>query len=83
MKNPKSILPWKGTCFDDFQSDKKDIINAGYTNICGEIEDFDYILQACNNFPRAIELLKNAADWDLIGSEIGIEINEFLNSLEQ
>ena len=47
-------------------------------------EDHKYFLQACNNFPRAIELLKKIIEIIDPNSDDFIElgINEFLKEIE-
>jgi len=78
MLQPKSKLPWQinydnykrtdeDKCFYSLASG-----NSVFDNIlCGNIEstisyfdteDIDYLIQACNNFPEAINLLKIAKE---------------------
>jgi len=53
-------------------------------------EDFQYLKQACNNFPKAIELLKEFIfEWENSGSpkydldKLSDKVQEYLKSLEK
>lgn len=93
MKEPKSKLPWKGEDIDDLKSNNKKIIDTGYSNADCLPEDFDYIIQACNNFPKAVELLKESVlQLEYLNSferehgttnKVLLMLSEFLKSLEE
>ena len=61
MKEPTYELPWK---IDEQVDPWRDRIRSakGETIVMdiGALQDIEYILQACNNFPKAIELLEQA-----------------------
>lgn len=68
MKEPKSKLPWKLFNNDEDQcwieSGKKPFEFAVVEmEEAACLEDAEYIVQACNNFPKAIELLKKAEEF--------------------
>lgn len=102
---PKSSLPWKdegiysGNHKNFYEEAESLYIDSGdgYTVITNDYDfalmkeqDRKYMLQACNNFPKAIELLREAADrfssaaWDEnvgIYSDYSKQIEEFLDTL--
>ncbi len=75
MKEPKSKLPLKE--IKDAKGKEMAFIHS--------LKDTKYILQACNRFPKAIELLKESLG--MLSREgyqvlLGKDIEEFLKSLE-
>ena len=91
MKQPISKLPWTiethiqhdkkyqkvvhvGDVVNDY--DNTVISNETYYPTGAVKEDIECIVQYCNNFPKAIELLKS------LGSLPESEVYEFLKSLE-
>jgi hypothetical protein len=101
---PSSELPWKfehyepdfGDAYDrvtDVNNSTWDVMNnKDYYSASVDVKDMKYIVQACNNFPKAIELLKelelslDAASWDLNSGILKTksnQITEFLKSLEK
>jgi uncharacterized protein CbrC (UPF0167 family) len=92
MLQPSSELPWIGEDFDDLKSNDSTtyICDSGHNNIFCEAEDFQYLKQACNNFPKAIKLLKEFIfEWENSGSpkydldKLSDKVQEFLKSLEK
>lgn len=67
MGQPASALPWKidepqpfmpmGIIKDD--EDGEGIVEST-TGTEDERQDFDYIVEACNNYPKAVDLLREA-----------------------
>lgn len=60
MKEPKSKLPWKRGQSDNILNDELNntVIRAEFSyELVYDDKDINYMLQACNNFPKAIELL--------------------------
>jgi hypothetical protein len=98
MKEPKSELPWKFEDVEQISYYKKtysrvvasnrgswDVMNnLDYYPDPVEKEDMEYIVQACNNFPKAIELLKESKSFKrIIDYERWIKgVEEFLKSIE-
>jgi hypothetical protein len=96
MLEPYSKLPWK--IYNSNPTDDSVIINNKKEEVLGtsewirlEEQDLEYIIQSCNNFPKAIELLitinnhyNNVEnyDWDKKENDIHKIIEEFLNSLK-
>jgi predicted nucleotide-binding protein (sugar kinase/HSP70/actin superfamily) len=85
---PKSLLPWSIT------NETNELVDAGYYSIFGATHDDTattdevdgkYIVQACNNFPKAIELLKESKSFKRIADyEKWIKkVEEYLKSLEE
>lgn len=62
MKTPKSKLPWK-----QGPSYVGEIYSTSFSTetVCKHLydEDTEYIIQACNNFPKAIQLLRDTKDY--------------------
>lgn len=60
MKQPKSALPWN--LGDSAKANTSaDIECKGWVVVMGEDimqQDAEYIVEACNNYPKAVELLK-------------------------
>lgn len=83
MKEPKSKLPWKLRADTLENEEGVSIIwgdRYGSGEIEGETEDLEYILQACNNFPKAIQFLKDTRNYY---NPSNIEmIDEFLKEIE-
>ncbi len=85
MKTPLNPLPW-----ETFDSAGNITIESshpfGEDCVCMELykQDAEYLVQACNNFPRAIELLKKIIEIIDPNSDDFIElgINEFLKEIE-
>jgi hypothetical protein len=93
MLKPKSLLPWSIT------NETDELVDASYYSIFGATHDDTattdevdgkYIVQACNNFPKAIELLKEFIfEWENSGSpkydldKLSDKVQEFLKSLEK
>lgn len=95
MLEPKSKLPWSIT------NETNELVDASYYSIFGATHDNtaitdevdgNYIVQACNNFPKAVELLKRFGWYlDSINTQHDLEglnnwnktIKEFLKSLEK
>ena len=92
MKKPKSELPWRfehcekyDRVVDANNSTWDDVMNnLDYYPDPVEKEDMEYIVQACNNFPKAIELLKESKSFKrIIDYERWIKrVEEFLKSIE-
>lgn len=93
MLEPKFKLPWSIT------NETNELVDASYysifsathdnTAITDEV-DGNYIVQACNNFPKAVGLLKEFIfEWENSGSpkydldNLSDKIQEFLKSLEK
>lgn len=91
MLEPKVKLPWKyGSRYYIINEDNEQLLNID-NNPFLSFKDCDYIIQSCNNFPKAIELLKTINnhynnvenyDWDKKENNIHKIIEEFLNSLK-
>ena len=81
MKEPKSKLPFRAKGLAGWILDEKS------TYVCEVKHDVDreYIVQACNNFPKAIELLQWLIDQDgnKYNGDNYTKINRFLKSLEE
>ena len=86
MKEPKSKLPWK---IDEPGPYMHIMINSAdewpvLDVVSMQFEDKEYTVQACNNFPKAVELLElfrtsfSAED----RRKNYLKIEEFLKSLE-
>lgn len=89
MRQPKSELPWIGEDFDDLKSHNNTnyICDSGYNNIFCEPEDFQYLKEACNNYPKAIELLKLCSLYIDNVKNVSIDnvqpkLDEFLKQIE-
>jgi hypothetical protein len=97
MLKPNSELPWKfesykpdfGDGYDritDVNNSTWDVMNnKDYYSASVDVKDMKYIVQACNNFPKAIELLKESKSFKrIIDYERWIKrVEEFLKSLEK
>lgn len=89
MKKPKSELPWKANeCKDDIvdQKDTPLYTSADCPGGCYfyEKEDVEYIVQACNNFPKAIELLRLYHKGATCKEKLYLsEVGEFLKEIEK
>jgi hypothetical protein len=93
MKQPKSKLP-----FQIIGEPCPILQDVNERTVCDDMytRDAEYIVEACNNYSKAIELLKRSKqDLDLLMSTIGhprtpdggksklqIEIEKFLKSIE-
>jgi len=80
MKKPDS-LPWKKSTsyyLEDCIEGSDDYIIA---ERFGDAEEQEYCIKACNDFPKAIELLKLCSDTSGY-PKINNKIKEFLNRLE-
>lgn len=96
MKEPFNELPWRLVDNDELYSTSQKLLSSGdeHSVWFESIKDADYCLQACNNFPEAISLLKTlkedaelalSGDWDK--SDSGFEaqitlIDRLLNKIE-
>lgn len=87
MKQPISKLPFKHECS---LSETINILGSNYTGSVGNInskKDLEYIVEACNNYPKCIELLTECLirmELSRISNDEDIveQVNEFLNSIE-
>ena len=88
MLQPKSLLPWS------IANETDELVDANYYSIFGATHDDTattdevdgkYIVQACNNFPKAIELLEEYQSIKIVGDLIKFDkkVEEFLKSLEK
>ena len=83
MKEPISKLPWNN------DNDIEVLLDADNGGVGHEFyeQDVKYIVQACNNFPKAIELLHKATGSNYLSQglvdELHEEINTFLTQLEE
>jgi predicted nucleotide-binding protein (sugar kinase/HSP70/actin superfamily) len=88
MLQPKSLLPWSIT------NETDELVDASYYSIFGATHDDTattdevdgkYIVQACNNFPKAVELLEESKSFKRIADyEKWIKrVEEYLKSLEK
>jgi hypothetical protein len=96
MKKPKSELPWrfKNLDFEKYHGDRSYEVcqqngttimhDDTYYNYSPGKETAEYIVQACNNFPKAIELLKESKSFKrIVDYERWIKIvEEFLKNIE-
>lgn len=86
IKQPKySKLPYSihnGDYLDIL--DAEDCIVATVNTHLNDKADSEYIVQACNNFPKAVELLKKSEFYlsSFVEDKVAEEIREFLKSLE-
>jgi hypothetical protein len=88
MKEPKSNLPYTNTIVN------RNIINWNNSTIdlckLEHEEDAEYIIQACNNFPKAVELLRKFTEIGSLSSDenlskiclLDVEVDEFLKEIE-
>ena len=86
MLQPKSELPWKLE-LEELRNNEFFLLNGMYDGsafFCN-IEDSQYVVQACNNFPEAIGLLNESKSFKRIADyEKWIKkVEEFLKSLEE
>ena len=80
IKTPTNPLPWS----EDGAYPEKQTIYCIENNrdVCTYYGDKEYILQACNNFPKAIELLEGLTVLGAANKEAAyVKVKEFLNSL--
>jgi hypothetical protein len=94
---PSSELPWKfehyepdfGDAYDrvtDVNNSTWDVMNnKDYYSASVDVKDMKYIVQACNNFPKAIELLKEYQSIKIVGDllEFDKKVQKYLKSLEK
>lgn len=99
MLQPKSKLPWKvevstevsydGSTYvinssdNNANGDNEVLCDRTYYNYAPTKQDAKYIVQACNNFPKAVDLLNKIIHESFIETEFDEEIEEFLKSLEK
>ncbi len=87
MKKPKNLLPWMLSKSDlnvdtySYQIEQIQDENLVIADIpCEEVgdkQDAEYIVQACNNFPKAVELLTKLSD-QLHDPKISHDLDAFL-----
>lgn len=94
MKQPLSKLPWKVDIGGVFNSEYtvSDSGKSGFDVMYNKIDesqppcsrDMEYIVQACNNLPRAIELLNQLHEVLIAYCEVekAYEVEEFLKSID-
>ncbi len=84
MKQPISPLPWTYNDLDDtiIDIEGSNVVEVEYANISAD--DVNYMLEACNNFPRAVELLRRVLvipDLSKVYPTTYSNIEQFLNRL--
>jgi len=95
MKVPLSKLPWNikeinpnWQEYSVFSADGDYVLdNTAYENVAPETKDAEYIVQACNEFPKMIELLVEAHNeltfHTMNDNPVVQQINEFLTKLKE
>jgi hypothetical protein len=98
MKQPNSPLPWKIDENEDYPlaiiEDNEDGMGVIEFNCDKNMRQFperrqdaEYIVEACNNYPKAIELIQRLYETTPVGVKAWIdklnkEVGEFLKSIE-
>lgn len=88
MKKPITELPWYANMYgiasskNNLENWSYDVIGGSYDGLEACKDDLLYIEEACNNFPKAVELLKKLIELEAIGvSQYESEVNSFLKQL--
>jgi hypothetical protein len=97
MKEPDSKLPWRLELIGDYEHDeeKYEVFNSNknphfdsvmhnenYYNRAPSLQDAEYIVEACNNYPEAIELLRDLSIPKYDEYMMREKIEQFLNKVD-